>query len=176
MNLPHARALADKIATALAPLCERIQVAGSVRRGRPVVNDLDFVVMLKPGELMAFRQRASAQASVVKSGDDIYIIRLKDGTHVDFYFARPPSRDLLVPIAGNWGTVLLCRTGSKEHNIYLALEAQKLGYKWETMVGITSVDSGTRTVTSRKILASETEEEIFQALGLDFIPPERRER
>lgn len=172
MNLPHARALADKIAAALAPLCERIQVAGSVRRGRPVVNDLDFVVMLKPGELMAFRQRASAQASVVKSGDDIYIIRLKDGTQVDFYFARPPSRDLLVPIAGNWGTVLLCRTGSKEHNIYLAQQAQRLGYKWETMIGVThAVD-----YSGRSVLASETEEEIFQALGLDFIPPERRER
>lgn len=172
MNLPQARVLADKILAAAQPWCERIEVAGSVRRARPHVNDLDFVVLLKPHQLMPFKARASAQATVVKSGDDIYIVRLKDGTQVDFYFARPPSADLLAPIPGNWGTVLLCRTGSKEHNIYLAQQAKRLGFQWEAMIGITlAVD-----MLGRTVLASETEDEMFKLLELDFIPPERRER
>lgn len=172
MTLTRARALAEVISDVLSPLCERIQVAGSVRRSRPVVNDLDFVVLLRPGQRAAFEQRATQSAAVVKSGEDILIVRLKDGTQVDFYFARPPGADLLAPVPGNWGTVLLCRTGSKEHNIYLAQQAQRAGFRWETMIGITlAVD-----FSGRSVIASETEEDIFRALGMDFIPPEKRER
>lgn len=170
--LATARFRAEKVREALAPFCERIEVAGSVRRARPFVNDLDFVVLATPYQLISFRQRASAMSTVVKSGDDIYIIRQKDGLQIDFYFARGPQNDLLETKPGNWGTVMLCRTGSKEHNIHLAQQAQRLGYKWETMLGVTlAVDMSGRTV-----LASETEEDIFKALEMDFIQPEDRER
>jgi len=170
--LATARFRAEKILTALAPFCERIEIAGSVRRARPVVNDLDFVVLVKPGQLMHFRERASLMNTVVKSGEDIYIIRAADGLQIDFYFAHGPTQDLLDSRPGNWGTVLLCRTGSKEHNIYMAQQAQRLGYRWETMLGITmAVDMSGRTV-----LASETEEDMFKVLEMEFIPPERRER
>lgn len=162
----------EKVLGALSPLCARIEVAGSVRRGRPAVSDLDFVVLPRPEGLVAFRERASLMSTVVKSGEDIYIIRTKDGLQVDFYFAHGPKNDLLETKPGNWGSVMLCRTGSKEHNIYMAQQAQRAGYKWETMIGITKPDGA----TGRTVLAAETEEEIFTALGMDFIAPERRER
>lgn len=172
IGLSTARLRAEKVIETLAPLCARIEVAGSVRRARPAVNDLDFVVLPLPGKLNAFRERASRMNTVVKSGEDIYIIRTKDGLQIDFYFAHGPTHDLLEYRPGNWGSVMLCRTGSKEHNIHLALQAQRLGYKWETMIGLTKpIDNNARTV-----MASETEEAIFALLGLDFIPPERRER
>jgi len=170
VKLAHAERYVLAIEEALSPFCKRITVAGSVRRKRPFVNDIDFVV-LDPDPLQ-FRQRASANSTIVKDGPEILIVRLKDGTQVDFYFAHGPSKELLETKPGNWGTVLLCRTGSKEHNIFLAQRAQKLGFKWETMIGLTfAVD-----MKGSQIMASETEEEIFKELGLPFIKPEDRER
>lgn len=172
MNLAQAVLRAEKISAALAPFCDRIQIAGSVRRRREWVNDLDFVVMLRPGQLAAFKDRVLQNSDAVKNGEEVFIVRMSDGLQVDFYFAHAPSADLLAPIPGNWGSVLLCRTGSKEHNVHLAQTAKGLGFKWETMTGVTmAVDFGGRTV-----LASETEEDIFKVLGLGFIAPERRER
>lgn len=170
MKLEHARRLAAVIMGAMAPYCARIEVAGSVRRGRPWVNDVDFVVLdPNPAE---FRQRAGANAIGVKDGPEILIVRLRDGTQVDFFFAHGPTTELLDTKPGNWGTVLLCRTGSKEHNIHLAQRAQKLGFKWETMIGLTfAVD-----MKGTQIMASETEEDIFKELDLPFIKPEDRER
>ncbi len=89
MKLEHARRYAEAIGQALAPFCKRIAVAGSVRRARPFVNDIDFVVLdPKPVE---FRQRACANSTIVKDGPEILIVRLRDGTQVDFYFARRPG-------------------------------------------------------------------------------------
>lgn len=172
MKLPEARRMAERIVAELSPLCERIEVAGSVRRGRPEVGDLDFAVLVAPGQRLVVRERAIARATIVKDGEDVLIVRLAGGMQADFYFARPASADLLQPIPGNWGTVLLCRTGSKEHNIHLAQTARRQGLQWETMTGITL----TQPDGSREVLASETEEDIFRTLGLDYVAPERRER
>lgn len=165
--LPMAQRIAEQVAAAMQPFCERIEIAGSVRRRRPMVNDLDFMVLLGWRSANSFRVRASNNASVIKSGDDIFIIQLKDGTRVDFYFAHNGAGDLLEKEPGNWGSVLLCRTGSKEHNIYIASRARELGLKWETMRGITRAGA---------VIASLTEEEIFKALELDFVPAAKRER
>jgi DNA polymerase (family X) len=166
VKLTHVERYVAAIAGALQPLCKRIEVAGSVRRQRPEVNDIDFVVL--DADPVKFRERACLNGTVVKDGDDILIVRLRDGLQVDFYFAHGPKKELLETVPGNWGSVMLCRTGSKEHNVHLAKTALACGYKWRTMVGI--VDS------AGNVLASETEEAIFSALSLPYIEPERRER
>ena len=86
---------------------------------------------------------------------------------LDLFFASQTTRDLLDMQPGNFGTLQLCRTGSKEHNIYLVEHAKRLGLRWAPYDGV--FEKGV-------CIASETEAAVFQALHLDFIPPERRER
>ena len=94
--------------------------------------------------------------------------RIADGLpQIDLFFAYPATADLLESTPGNWGSVLLCRTGSRQHNIYLVERAKSLGLVWNPYRGV--LDNG-------RVIASETKEEIFAALKLDFIPPQNRER
>ena len=77
-------------------------------------------------------------------------------------------RDLLNTAPDNFGTLLLCRTGSKEHNIFLVEHAKRLNLRWNPYRGV--IDG------AGNVLASETEEDIFKALDLPWIQPEDRER
>ena len=162
--------MAEKIAGQLAPMCERIEIAGSIRRGREWCNDIDLVILPKPGQRAAIKARCAANSRVVTDGEQNYILELRDATRtqLDIFFARPPFKDLLQTIPGNFGSLLVCRTGSREHNIYLVEHAKRLGLVWKPYAGVFDGDGC--------CLASEEEVEIFAALELEFIEPARRER
>lgn len=172
MNLARAQSIAEKIRSELAGFCTRVEIAGSIRRRRPQVNDIDLVLEPRPGQVETIKARCEARCTRVTDGDKISIWRLRlpdnEIIQLDLYFTEPRTSDLFNTTPANFGSVLLCRTGSKEHNIFMVEQAAKLGRCWRPMLGVFD-DSGL-------CLASETEEEIFQALNLDFIPPERRER
>lgn len=171
MNLARARNIADKIVMELSPLCERIALAGSIRRARPWVNDIDLVIRPRPGQLQAIKERCAQRCAVVTDGQQncIYRLRLSDQTELqlDIFFARPAARDLLTATPGNFGSLLLCRTGSKEHNIFLVEHAKRLGRVWQPYAGV---------FAGEECLAADDEGEIFTALDLEFIRPEDRER
>ena len=92
---------------------------------------------------------------------------------LDVFFANGPTKTLFTETRGTWGTVLLCRTGSKEHNIKLAQRAVELGLKWKTTNGLCKCHPVTEEIL--EIVAGATEEEIFATLGLEWIPPILRE-
>lgn len=170
MNLPFAQRCSEKLVEWLSPHCERIAVAGSVRRQKANPADIDLVIVPRRIEdrdmfgtvtakrnaaWMAIDARATADGwKILKAGADIVSWVARD-VQVDVFWTEPHL----------WGTTLLCRTGSKEHNIWLAQYAVSRGAKWHVSAGLYQ---GNHRV-------SETEEKIYQALGLDFIPPERRE-
>jgi DNA polymerase (family 10) len=104
---------------------------------------------------------------VISDGRQNMIVRLPNGVQLDVFLARPREQDLLETRPGNFGSLLLCRTGSREHNIFLIEEAKKHGLTWQPYEGV-------KDATGR-IIASEEEEHIFQALGLEFVPPAFRE-
>lgn len=170
LRLPRAIGIALSLRERMAPLCERIEIAGSIRRARPVVNDLDLVVLAK--DKLDFQARCASRWATVTSGPQncIYQSTLSDDTplQIDIFFAKPAFRDLLNAYPSNFGSLLLCRTGSKEHNIWLIEHAKRQGLKWNPYAGVFNGEG--------KLVASETEEEIFKALGLAFIPPDKRER
>lgn len=172
MNLLSAANLGSKIIAHLAPMCDRIEVAGSIRRGRLEVGDIDLVILPKPGQFAAIKARCKEKCRVITDGDQNFIsaLRLSPGNEfqLDIFFARPACRDLLQYIPGNFGSLLLCRTGSKEHNILLVEHAKRMGLVWRPYAGV--FDGYGRC------LAAESEAEIFQSLDLEFVPPERRER
>lgn len=185
MLLRPAYLLADKIRLELSPMCEAIEIAGSIRRARPEVNDIDLVLLPKPGMHAAIRERCLRRCDLVTDGAQNLIVRLPtnggpaSGFQVDLFFARGREQDLVSVTPGNWGSILLCRTGSKEHNIWIAQRAQSMGLKWQTYKGLMGpskmTDQTDQTDRTDVVIASETEEEIFTALGLQMIPPVMRE-
>lgn len=189
MKAHDAYPLAERIRDELSPYCSQIEIAGSLRRGRAEVNDIDLVCMPKDGLAggdfgdmtchQALVARCKRRTQVVREGASNLVLRLQAPGrpfhlfHVDLFFAAPARRDLITATPSNWGTVLLCRTGSREHNVYLCQKAEALGLKWCTSQGICEVKPSGDVV---RILASATEEEMFAALGMQWIPPAARER
>ena len=154
MKLKDAEKLAEQIMEQLWPFCDRLVVAGSIRRKKSEVRDVDFVLIPKPllwSRIISTLQR-KMNAKVLKHGEKAAQLTI-NGINVDLYSATPET----------WEPLLLIRTGSAEHNIKLSMIARKKGMKL----------SHKGLIKDEKIIAS-TEKEIFEALGIDYIPPEER--
>ena len=133
-----------------------IAVAGSFRRRRETVGDLDVLVTC--ADSTAVMQRFVTypdSAEVLAHGDTRSTIRLRGGLQVDLRAVEPAA----------YGAALQYFTGSKAHNVELRQLAQSKHLKLNEY----GLFKGTRRV------AGKTEEEIYEALGLDWIPPELRE-
>ncbi|HXQ28882.1 MAG TPA: DNA polymerase/3'-5' exonuclease PolX [Gemmatimonadales bacterium] len=133
-----------------------IAVAGSFRRRRETVGDLDVLVTC--ADRTAVMQRFVTYpdaAEVLAHGDTRSTIRLRGGLQVDLRAVEPAA----------YGAALQYFTGSKAHNVELRQLAQSKNLKLNEY----GLFKGTRRV------AGTTEEEIYAALGLDWIPPELRE-
>ncbi|MCC6390126.1 MAG: DNA polymerase/3'-5' exonuclease PolX [Bryobacterales bacterium] len=138
---------------------DSITPAGSVRRGKETVGDLDILVT-GPGAAAALDAfvKYPRVHEVLARGENKASARLGlEGLQVDL---RALPRE-------NYGAALQYFTGSKEHSIALRARALKLG--------LTLNEYGIYRVDDNTLVASETEESVYEALGLDWIPPELRE-
>jgi DNA polymerase (family 10) len=135
---------------------DRVAIAGSFRRARETVGDLDILVTAKPKSPVMDRLVAYDEvAKVVAKGSTLATVMLRSGIQVDVRLV--PKED--------YGAALYYFTGSKAHNIAVRGIAQKRGLK----INEYGVFRGDRKV------AGETEESVLRAVGLPFIPPELRE-
>jgi DNA polymerase (family 10) len=164
IRLDTAMDLAAELISRLStvPGCTRCAYAGSLRRMRDTIGDVDILAAAAdPSALMtAFRELPLA-AEVIASGDAKTSIRTADGIQAD----------LRVVPEGSWGAALLYFTGSQAHNVRLREMAIHRGLKLSEY-GLS--DAGTGTGTGA-LLAAATEEDVYQALGLPWIPPPLRE-
>jgi len=173
MSLPLQRAtqLALKIYGELKPLCTQLVIAGSIRRSRPVCGDIDLVIEATEIQRLNIVSRCCERWVQKVDGPQNCIFTRTvaggDEIQLDIFFARPESKTLFETTPSNFGTLLICRTGSKNHNIKLVEHAKRNGLRWNPYQGVYDQDN--------RLLASATEEEVFQALGLGFIPPQNRE-
>src|SRR6184192_2745994 len=134
----------------------QIAVAGSYRRRRETIGDLDILVTSDDSARVMDRFVAYADvADVVSKGDTRSTVKLRGGLQVDLRAVEPAA----------YGAALQYFTGSKAHNVEIRKIAQEHGYKLNEY----GLFKGTRRV------AGQTEEEIYAKLGLDWIPPELRE-
>lgn len=159
--------MAEIILGRMSSFCDKVEIAGSIRRRREWVNDIDIVALPRPGEEQAFRERCKHNSHLVTDGPQTLIVRMTNGLQLDLWIAQSERKSLFETEPTNYGSLFLMRTGSKEHNIYMIERAKTLGLEWNPYRGV---------LRDGKVIASATEAEIFEALKLDFIPPERRER
>ena len=141
------------------PGVEKITLAGSLRRAKETVGDLDLLVT-GPGAadaLEKFVVHPRAQEVLGKGPNKASIKFGLEGLHVDLRALATES----------YGAALLYFTGSKEHNIVLRSRAQKMG--------LTLNEYALARLEDESPVASATEEDIYGVLGLDWIPPELRE-
>jgi DNA polymerase (family 10) len=146
------------------PGIEKITPAGSLRRGRETVGDLDILVTGKACTTEEGRQEAIAYVAkypplmdVIASGDNKISFHLRGGMQVDVRLLPPES----------FGAAMQYFTGSKAHNVALRQRALKMKYTLNEY-SLAELDGG-------KPVAGKTEEEIYAKLKLDYIPPEMRE-
>jgi len=113
LSLASAEKLAAKILSELAPFCERIEIAGSIRRRRPFVNDIDLVALPLADQVEALRARVLARTTPISDGTEIILTRLANGVQLDLWLAQRPHKDLFNTHDTNFGAIYLRRTGSK---------------------------------------------------------------
>ncbi len=142
---------------------KKVDYAGSLRRGKETIGDLDLLVAADTQDAPAIMDAFVALdvvADVIAKGETKSSIRTNEesgGMQVDLR---------VVPI-DSYGAALMYFTGSKEHNVKLRERAISMGMKLNEW-GLTKADS-------EKSVAGKTEEEVYKALKLAYIPPELRE-
>jgi DNA polymerase (family X) len=164
--LDAAERQAEKIIEHLSeyPGVEKITPAGSLRRGRDTVGDLDILVTGKAccddgtrQELIAHIIKLPGLMEIIASGENKISFRLRGGMQVDVRLLPPES----------FGAAMQYFTGSKAHNVALRQRALRMGY--------TLSEYSLAKLETEEPVAGETEEEIYAKLKLDYIAPELRE-
>ena len=160
MEYNKALEIAEKTKAQLAPYCERIEIAGSIRRKKPDVGDIEIVAIPKPYAIGLFE---SGIVPVVNQWEKIkgelpckYTQRmLPEGIKLDLFFADKE----------NWANIFAIRTGSAEYSHRrLAAEWVSQGYKSE---------GGYLYKNGEKIILPE-EEDLFELLHIPYVEPEER--
>ena len=152
--LERAQKVADAVVKSLSPYCQRIEIAGSIRRRKPWVNDVDLVLILKDpwnfhAELMKLGQLKMSGKKIMRA--------IVGSVQVDIYVADEAT----------WATLFLIRTGSKENNIRLCSRAKDMGWHLAASGDGLFNEKGER-------IAGDTEISTYNALDLPYQRPEER--
>ncbi len=158
--LSEVRPLADRVLETLTAVdaTERCEVAGSIRRWRATIGDLDVLVATEAPEQIVERLSEMAfVAEMIESGERKAAVRTDAGIRTDFRFVEP----------ADFGAALQYFTGSKDHNVQLRQRALDRD--------LTVNEYGVFRQETDERIAGETEQDVYDALDLPLIPPELRE-
>jgi DNA polymerase/3'-5' exonuclease PolX len=158
LDLAKAETIAIQVEELIKPLCDNLKIVGSIRRKRPTVGDCDFVVKTTDsnwGKIV----HTLKKPKIICTGPIVIKLNIPfEGNlfQVDFYRAYD----------NNFGIQELIRTGSADHNMWLASYAISKGYRLKYSEGL---------LKDGQVVAGETEESVFMTLGLITPKPEERE-
>lgn len=187
MDLGVARSYAELFIHSIRDACEKVEIAGSIRRKRPEVHDIEIVAkpkykiekevlldgvrekqvnqlhllmtsMLQSGKVTSDRQRKDKHRDPF--GERYYRINFNPIAHkipIDLFVVLPPSQ---------WGTQLLIRTGCAEFSHWIVSRRINQGLHFK---------DGHLEHDIIGVIDTPTEESVFEALRLPYVPPEQRE-
>lgn len=173
--------VANELCDRLGPHCERLVVAGSLRRGKPEVGDIELLYIPKLAQMpdglfdvKAFNLADSELVQLVGMG----VLRPRPNVNGHTSWGEKnklavhvPSGipvDLFSTTEDKWWCALVTRTGSKESNIRLCNGAHRLNREF-LPYGV-----GVRDRASGEVLPATSEKHVFELCGVDYLEPERR--
>jgi DNA polymerase/3'-5' exonuclease PolX len=172
MQLSEAQTIADGAFAMLSPWCDRIEIAGSIRRKRPEVKDIELVCIPHQDEVPEglFGTRPARSDGFVAAVRRLgYVSKGRPSTGKYCAITMPTIKlDLFMAHPDNWGFILAIRTGSA------AFSHKVLGRGWRR-AGCHAEDGMIyRNRDDLPILMRE-EEDLFKLIQVPWVPPERRE-
>lgn len=182
-HLGTARQYAEIIQTALAPFCERIIIAGSIRREKTMVSDIEVLyvskteIRPKPGDLFSSETVDLADIALddmCRKGILCKRLNVKNQTtwgaqiKLASHFATGIPVDFFPTSISSWWNYLVCRTGPKESNVAVCMAAEKRGLKWKPYT------AGFVDVASSEIIPMHSERAVFECVGLNYLEPKDR--
>jgi DNA polymerase/3'-5' exonuclease PolX len=185
LKIPLAEAVevADWLVDRLAPACHRIVVAGSIRRRKPMVSDIEILYTAKvatgpsPDDLFAPLEVNCADQAIRELEREIILKRRLNKVGNETF---GPLNKLMVHVASgipvdlfasterNFHNALVMRTGPRELNERIAVAARKKGFTWKVY------GSGFENLTTGEVVVVTSEREVFSVVDLPYAEPEHR--
>lgn len=173
IELSEAQVLANKVREYITPAMVRVEIAGSIRREKPVVGDIELVAIVEDQEKLL--KLIGDVGQTIKTGvpgvipwtpkaDAKYIrVRLNEGMNLDLFVARPE----------NWGGLFLMRTGSAAGADGNAFNGFTPGCfsRWKKLSGGGRMTDVMPTMPDGTQLPVYEEQDFFDLLEMDFVPP-----
>lgn len=188
VKYPRGRAIevAREILAVLAPVCVRVLVAGSLRRRKALVGDVEILYVpqmadgprvdmfappvprgLDEGLLEVLLERGVLTKRLSVKGSAAWGAKNKLAVHVE---SGIPV-DLFAATAENWWNYIVCRTGGARSNIAICTAARERGWKWNPY----GAGFSRRLMNGNlEVHAVKSEAEVFEFVGLPYLPPEER--
>jgi DNA polymerase/3'-5' exonuclease PolX len=166
MTLHEALPLAQRLKDVLAPFCDRIEIAGSIRRQKPEVKDIEIVCIPKQVVVDMFGSATEAHPEFCRIVNALEKVKGEPtGRYTQRVLPEGIKADIFMCTRENWGLIYAVRTGSADFSAYVLGAAWvKNGYRSE---------GGYLTRDGERVAVFE-EEDLFALLQLDFVPPEER--
>jgi len=176
IELSEARNIADKVLNHVRPAMARIEIAGSIRREKPVVGDIELVAIVDDRDKLlrllgdvgqTIKPSVPGAIPWTPKPDSRYIrVRLEEGMNLDLFIANPD----------NWGGLFLMRTGSAAGADGNAFNGFTPGCfaRWKKLSGGGRMTEVMPTMPDGTQLPVPEEQDFFDLLEMDFVPPVER--
>lgn len=175
--------VATEILEILKPFCERVIIAGSLRRGKQWVGDVEIlyigkqVTRPKNGDFFQMETVSLADLAIVDLLDKHVISKRPnklgattwgDKNKLAQHIRSGVPLDLFSTTEKSWWNYLVCRTGSAAHNVTIATRAKQIGWTWNPYSEGFTKDDG------RESYAVQSEADLFRFLNIQFVEPQDR--
>jgi DNA polymerase/3'-5' exonuclease PolX len=171
-RLPYAQAfhIAQGFVEIIRPYCERVEIAGSLRRKKETIGDIEVVCTPKYSEpgLDLFGQPVQGQSLFEEYAGTFHL--LKNGPHYKQIQLASILVDLFITTPEQWGVIYTIRTGSSDFSHWLVTSRQQGG----GCPGWMKVKDGRVIDTKGHIYETPEEKDVFNALQIPWLEPERR--
>lgn len=174
MRLEEAEKIAIELRETLSPSCLRIAIAGSIRRRKPAVKDIELVAIPRfasdPESLFGDEKISALEWAICRSGKYEFDTEMpRNGDKYKRLRFKGMAVDLFIVTPETWGVQLLIRTGPAEFSHRFVMSRSNGGYLPEGMK-----IAGGRLWDWQSPLDTPEEKDVFRAIGLKYIEPEKR--